>query len=123
MKNKARRIPERILDIQEAIGNAAHDLGLLTKEQFLADGKTQRAVIESIIVIGEAANHLMRLAPTLECNKPTAWQCLKDAYDMRIILTHEYFRVDAAVVWDTIKNDLPRLSSLMTCLIESQEEN
>jgi uncharacterized protein with HEPN domain len=123
MKNKARRVPERILDIQEAIGNATHDLGLLTKEQFLADGKTQRAVIESIIVIGEAANHLMRLAPTLECDKPTAWQSLKDAYDMRIILTHEYFRVDAAVVWDTVKNDLPRLSSLMTCLIESQEEN
>jgi uncharacterized protein with HEPN domain len=123
MKNKLRRVPERARDIHEAIGNATNDLGSLTKEQFLADGKTQRAVIESIIVIGEAANHLMRLAPSMEDDKPTVWQCLKDAYDMRIILTHEYFRIDAAVVWDTIKNDLPRLISLITPLLEHQEEN
>jgi uncharacterized protein with HEPN domain len=37
----------------------------------------------------------------------------KDAYDMRIILTHEYFRVDVAVVWDTIKNDFPGLEALL----------
>jgi uncharacterized protein with HEPN domain len=32
---------------------------------------------------------------------------------MRIILTHEYFRVDLSVVWDTIKNDLPKLPALL----------
>jgi uncharacterized protein with HEPN domain len=31
-------------------------------------------------------------------------------------LTHEYFRVDAAVVWDTIKNDLPKLEALINSL-------
>jgi uncharacterized protein with HEPN domain len=34
----------------EAIRNARSDIGDLGKEQFLADGKTQRAVIESIIL-------------------------------------------------------------------------
>lgn len=55
MSNKARRVPERLQDMHEAIANARDDLGALTKEDFLADDKTQRAVIESLIVIGEAA--------------------------------------------------------------------
>jgi uncharacterized protein with HEPN domain len=116
MRNKAGRVPERLLDIQEAIDNAKSDLGSLTKEQFLEDGKTQRAIIESIIVIGESANNVMRLAPELERNSPEAWQYFMDAYDMRIILTHEYFRVDVAVVWDTVKNDLPKLESSLTSI-------
>ncbi len=113
MRDKAGRVPERLQDIREAIGNARNDLGSLTKEQFQADGKTQRAVIVSLIIIGEAANHVMRLAPEMEQKVPEVWQHLKDVYDMRIILTHEYFRVDAAVVWDTVKNDLARLEALL----------
>ncbi len=71
MRSKAGRIPERLQDIREAIRNAESDLGSLTKDQFLADGKTQRAVIESIIVIGEAANNVMRLAPRLTSEMST----------------------------------------------------
>lgn len=74
MRGKAGRVPDRLQDIREAIGNARNDLGSLTKEQFLADGKTQRAVIESIIVIGEAANNVMRLAPHIEQQAPEVWQ-------------------------------------------------
>jgi uncharacterized protein with HEPN domain len=117
VRNKAGRVPERLLDIREAIRNAVSDLGALSKDQFLADGKTQRAVIESIIVIGEAANNVMRLAPRLQQDSPTAWQHLGDVYDMRIVLTHEYFRVDAGVVWDTVKNDLPKLELLLDGIV------
>jgi len=35
---------------------------------------------------------------------------------MRIILTHEYFRVDASVVWTTVQDHLPVLKAQ---LIES----
>jgi uncharacterized protein with HEPN domain len=114
MRGKAGRVPERLLDIQEGIKNTASDIGALTKEQFLADGKTQRAVIESIIVIGEAAKSVMRLAPLLEHDLPEVWRHLKDVHDMRIILAHQYFRVDVAVEWDTVKNDLPKLESLLS---------
>lgn len=117
MRGKAGRLPERIQDIREAIENVRDDLGALTKEQFLIDGKTQRAVIESIIVIGEAANSIMRLAPFIEQQAPHVWRHFKDAYDTRIILTHEYFRVDAAVVWDTIHNDLPKPEALLDHIV------
>jgi uncharacterized protein with HEPN domain len=113
MRAKAGRVSERLHDIREAIENARNDLGALTKLQFLSDGKTQRAVVESIIVIGEAANSIMRLAPHLEQKNLEAWQHFKEAYDMRIILTHEYFRIDSAVVWDTVKNDLPILKAFV----------
>ncbi|MGB0126472.1 MAG: HepT-like ribonuclease domain-containing protein [Rhodocyclaceae bacterium] len=36
---------------------------------------------------------------------------MKDAYDMRIILTHEYFRIDAAIVWTTVCENLPLLKA------------
>ena len=114
MRNKSGRVPERIEDIREALGNLRSDLGSLTKKQFLHDGKTQRAVIESIIVIGEAANNIMRIDPGIEQRNPEAWQHFREAYDMRIVLTHEYFRVDASVVWDTVKNDLPALEALLS---------
>lgn len=117
MNAKAHRVPERLQDIREAIANARSDLGALSKEQFLADGKTQRAVIESLIVIGEAAKLVMRLDPDLERRSPDAWQQFRDAYDMRIVLTHEYFRVDAAVVWETVKNDLPQVNALIESLL------
>jgi len=113
MSNKSRRVPERIQDIREALENAQSDLGTLTKEQFLLDGKTQRAVIESIIVIGESANNMMRLDPGMEQRNPEAWLHFRDVYDMRIVLTHEYFRIDASVVWETAKIDLPKLGVLL----------
>jgi uncharacterized protein with HEPN domain len=113
MNKKPRRVAERVQDIEEALVNIRSDLGTLTKEQFSLDGKTQRAVIESLIVIGESANNLMRLDPGIEQRNPETWQHFRDVYEMRIVLTHEYFRVDASVVWDTVKNDLPRLEALL----------
>ncbi len=113
MNKKPRRVAERVQDIEEALANIRSDLGTLTKEQFSLDGKTQRAVIESLIVIGESANNLMRLDPGIEQRNPETWQHFRDVYEMRIVLTHEYFRVDASVVWDTVKNDLPRLETLL----------
>lgn len=113
MNKNSRRVLDRVQDIRESLANIKSDIGTLTKEQFLVDGKTQRAVIEGIIVVGEAANRVMHLDPALEQRNPDVWQHFRDAYDMRIVLTHEYFRVDVAVVWDTVISDLPKLQSLL----------
>jgi len=53
MTRKSRRLPERIQDMLEAIRNIESDIGAMSKGEFLSDGKTQRAVIESLIVIGK----------------------------------------------------------------------
>ena len=45
MTEKTRRAADRVTDIRQAIANATDDLGNRSRAQFLADGKTQRAVI------------------------------------------------------------------------------
>ena len=110
---RSRRVPDRLADILQAIDNLRSDIGTLAQTEFIADGKTQRAVVESLIVIGEAANHIMRMEPTLEATQPELWLQLRDAYDMRIVLTHEYFRIDPALVWQTVQNDLPAFEHLL----------
>lgn len=111
MSRNPRRVADRIQDMLEAIANIRSDISDMSREDFLADGKTQRAVIESLIVIGEAANRVRIMDSSLETRNPSLGQQLKDAYDMRIVLTHEYFRVDAGIVWTTIKNSVPALEA------------
>ena len=115
------RAYDRALDIIDAIKNIRSDIGSMNKEQFLADGKTQRAVIESLIVIGEAANRIRQLSPTIEEVLPTLWETLGDAYDMRIILTHEYFRVEPSIVWDTTENHMDSMFDLLTQFVSSDK--
>lgn len=45
MNRDPRRALDRALDILDAIENIQTDLGALSKEAFLGDGKTQRAVV------------------------------------------------------------------------------
>ncbi len=114
MKDKSRRrIADRAEDIRLAIANIRSDVGDMSKPAFLVDGKTQRAVVEGLIVVGEAATHIIHAAPELENRQHDIWRHLQDASGMRNILAHEYFRVDAAVVWDTINNDLSSLENAL----------
>jgi uncharacterized protein with HEPN domain len=73
MTGKARRIPERVGDMCEAISHAIADMGALTREEFAVDGKSQRAVIESLIVLGEAANAIMRMDSDIAHTAPDFW--------------------------------------------------
>ena len=49
MTGKRQRLQDRVEHMREACKNIRDDVGQATKEQFLADGKTQRTVIESIM--------------------------------------------------------------------------
>ena len=123
MSRIGRDVPDRVKDMLEAIGNVRSDIGDIGNDEFLADGKTQRAVIESIVVIGEAANHILRLEPSLEQTNRSLWQHCREAYDMRIVLTHEYFRVDAAIVWTTVESQLPQLESILVAFLDKADRS
>jgi len=56
MTSKERRLPDWVQDIRDAMQNIRADIGVLTEEQFLGDGKTVRAVAKGLSDIGEAAN-------------------------------------------------------------------
>lgn len=79
----------------------------MDKAAFLADKRTQQAVILNIIVIGEAATKLLQhCAPFLDCYPSIPWRSMKG---MRNRIAHGYFDIDLGIVWDTVQSALPQL--------------
>ena len=92
---------EDILDSAKAIKAFTKDL---TFENFKNDRKTYSATIREYIVIGEAISTLI---DTLKEEAPTyPWRMVKD---FRNFIVHEYFGVDAQIVWDLTTQELDEL--------------
>lgn len=114
------RIVDCLADIRDAIAWIGRHIGGVRKEQFLGDRKTQDSVIKNLVDIGEAAHNIMRLDPDLEQKSSALWPHLSAVYEMRIKLTHGYRSIDALIVWNTAKIDLPILDKLITQAIGEQ---
>ena len=115
----SRRTPQRCTDylrhVLEAIDNIQDYTAGMDLATFIADRKTCDAVIRNIEVIGEACNNVVKHHPAFAAvNATIPWGF---AYEMRNALAHGYFNVDLAIVWQTIKNDLPGLKSQVAELL------
>jgi len=73
--------------------------------EFESNGMLQDAVIRKIELIGEAAR---KLSP-LFWKKYRKSLPLAEAVSTRNKLIHEYDDIDLKIIWDTVKNDLPKL--------------
>ncbi|NVO05118.1 MAG: DUF86 domain-containing protein [Rhodoferax sp.] len=120
MSDKSRRVSDWLADIRESIANIYSDMGSLTKQEFTADGKTQRAVIKGLTDIGEASKMIMELDASLGEKNPQMWQHFKDVYAMRIRLTHLYHRVNLSVVYDTVQVHLPVFEALLGSIAQAE---
>lgn len=79
----------------------------MAKEDFVADKKTQQAVILNIVVIGEAATQLANECPVfVEQNPEMPWKQMRG---MRNRMAHGYFEIDMDIVWDTVQDAFPDL--------------
>lgn len=79
-----------------------------SKEDFLADRRTQQAVILNIVVIGEAATKLADEYPELVARYPEVqWKSMRG---MRNRMAHGYFDINLDIVWDTIQQSIPVLA-------------
>jgi uncharacterized protein with HEPN domain len=104
----------RLLHILEAISEIEDYTRNFDFEKFYRASMVRYASIKQLEIIGEAANHisndLMTKYPEIEWRKIIA---------LRNLLIHEYFGVDAKIVWDIIQEDLPELKrSVETILID-----
>ena len=115
--------PERVEDylehMVEAIDRAISYLGPIKDVGALDQNpQVQDAVVSSIEVIGEAANHIQRMDPDFSEKHPELpWVELRG---MRNKIAHEYFDVDWPIVWGTIKTDLPILREQVYTLFVEQ---
>lgn len=71
---------------------------------FMADRKTQSAVMRQLAIVGEAVKNL---SPALVGGEPAVpWRQIAGARDR---LIHAYFSVDLDAVWSMVVQDLPTL--------------
>jgi uncharacterized protein with HEPN domain len=117
------RHPERVEDylehIAQAIQRATEYVERVgTVSAFRQNQRDQDAVIRNIEIIGEAASHIQRHAPGFVTAHPELpWIEMRG---MRNKMIHDYFDVEADVVWSTVKDDLPRLKQQIDDLLKEQ---
>ena len=101
----------RLLDIQEAIGRIIK-YAARGREAFEQDELIQTWVLHHLQIIGEAVRSL---SPTfIQKHSEIAWSKI---VGMRNILVHDYFSIDAAIVWAVIENDLPALDQQIAAML------
>jgi uncharacterized protein with HEPN domain len=119
------RHPERVEDylahIAVAIERATNYVRPLPdRAAFEQNPLVQDAVVRNIEIIGEAVNHIHRVAPEFIAQHPELpWQ---DMRDMRNVVIHAYFAVDLQIVWRTVQEDLPKLKQQIDQLLNQPPE-
>jgi uncharacterized protein with HEPN domain len=94
----------RILHILDAIEEIEFYNSNVDFEKFCKTSIIRFASIKQIEIIGEAANYISQKVKDEHQEIP--W---KRIIGLRNILIHEYFGVDAKLIWDIIQFDLPEL--------------
>lgn len=105
--------------IQDILGALAAIRGYCEGMDFAAftdDRRTVDAVLCNLMIIGEAAGHL----PDAVCDQAPAlpWAEMRA---LRNFIVHEYFGVSDAILWDTVRNDLPGLDEPLRALLAPSE--
>lgn len=85
------------------------------KDEFLADPKTQSAVLHQLLLIGEAAK---RLSPDfIAKHSDIPWRKMAG---MRNKLIHEYNDVDIDQVWRIVESDIPGLIQFLETIFPAR---
>ena len=79
----------------------------MDKATFEGDIRTQRAVVMSLVIVGEAATKVMDQFPDFTIAHPEVpWRSMRG---MRNRIAHGYFETNLDMVWDTVLTALPDL--------------
>ena len=101
------RLPDYLDHMQQAASDACSFVEGLSKDDFLADKRTQQAVIMNLVIIGEAVTKAMdRYAGFAARHPEVPWRSVRG---MRNRIAHGYFDINLDVVWDTVQTALPEL--------------
>ena len=86
-------------------------------EEFAADDKTASAVLRKLEIIGEATKNVPD-----EIRREYPQVPWRQMAGMRDRLIHSYFRVDYALVWETVKGQIPLLQPVIVQILRHLEE-
>lgn len=102
----------RITDILDAIAAIREYTMGMEYEEFAHDRKTVDAVLRSLMIIGEAVNHVPEEVTQRYPEIPWA-----EMSGMRNVVVHIYFGVNLQIIWDTIRRNLPLLIESLEVLL------
>ena len=110
--------PERayLLDILQAADAIAVFTADLRRESFAANDLVRSAVLQKLLVIGEAAARLPEAVKRRHQEIP--WG---DIRGFRNLAVHAYFQVDWEIVWTICTDDLPPLRARIADLLERDD--
>ena len=80
-----------------------------TVEEFASNEQAFDAIMRELEVIGEAVKYIIQNREI----PPQMGTELRKVVDFRNIIAHEYFGIDAEIIWDIIKNKLPELKKTL----------
>ena len=93
-----------IQDIEDACKAIGRFIADFDYKKFLKDEVLQSAILQKLIVIGEAAGRVSREYRTR--HPEIEWEAI---VAFRNIAVHEYFSVNWEIVWTTAVDDVPEL--------------
>ena len=96
---------KKLRDILDAI-EAIEAYSVSSFDEFLADAKTQDAILYNLIIIGEAANQISD--EFQERYDKIPWSSM---IGTRNIIVHGYDQVKLQIVWKILQRDLENLKS------------
>ena len=114
------RLPDYLEHIQQAAIDARIFVDELAKQDFLADKRTQQAVIMSLIIIGEAATKIMDgYTAFTQAHSEVPWRSMRN---MRNRMAHGYFDINLDIVWDTVQEWLPELLKQLPSVLQDSDQ-
>lgn len=115
------RLPDYLEHMRQAASDACSFVEGMDKDAFLADKRTQQAVIMSVIIIGEAATKVMDGYAEFALTHPEVqWRGMRG---MRNRIAHGYFDINLDVVWDTVQLAFPDLLKQLPALRQDAGED
>ncbi|MFH1098698.1 MAG: DUF86 domain-containing protein [Candidatus Uhrbacteria bacterium] len=102
-------------DIIECIDLIAEYTVGVSQEEFFKDQQLVDAIVRRLGIVGEAAKQLPEEFRAAHPEIP--WESM---IGMRNKIMHEYFGADEAILWQTIREDIPPLRNLMVTLLHNR---
>ncbi len=107
-------IAKRLFDARAACVAIESFTRGLEYESYAVNAMLRSAVERQFEIVGEALGKAVALDPSLETHVPEIHRIV----GLRNRLIHGYDSVDDQLVWDLVRNKLPRLSALLGRLLD-----
>jgi len=107
-----------LADILEAVQRIRIYTDAMQYEGFIADLKTQDAVIRNLEIVGEATKGVS--SRLRQENPEVPWKGMSGVRDR---LIHGYFGVNLDIVWSIVANELPALEIQIAAILCSKEDD